>query len=112
VGAAETGSGKTLAFGIPVFQRLMELRRQNGMPLVRSKGQRASELKHWAYLPALILTPTRELALQIKCVYGGACVLCVCVVCVCCVCVMTGWSLCARMCAVPEQWCVCQISSW
>ncbi|KAJ1973992.1 ATP-dependent RNA helicase [Dimargaris xerosporica] len=49
VGAAETGSGKTLAFGIPMIQHY---------------------LKHKAKLEnqliGLILTPTRELAIQIK----------------------------------------------
>jgi hypothetical protein len=68
VGAAETGSGKTLAFGIPVLQRLLELRRAHGMPVLRSNDARASTLPRWGLLPALILTPTRELALQIKCV--------------------------------------------
>jgi len=43
VGIAQTGTGKTLAFGIPTIQRL-----------AASKGQ------------ALILVPTRELALQVQ----------------------------------------------
>ena len=43
VGIAQTGTGKTLAFGIPLIQRLAQ-----------NPGQ------------ALILAPTRELALQIK----------------------------------------------
>ena len=43
VGIAQTGTGKTLAFGIPLIQRLAKL-----------KGQ------------ALILVPTRELALQVQ----------------------------------------------
>ncbi len=43
VGIAQTGTGKTLAFGIPTLQRLAE-----------HKGQ------------ALILVPTRELALQVE----------------------------------------------
>ncbi|OQR70973.1 ATP-dependent RNA helicase DDX24-like [Tropilaelaps mercedesae] len=47
LGAAETGSGKTLAFGIPVVNRLLYERERN------KTG-------------ALILTPTRELAIQIK----------------------------------------------
>lgn len=42
VGIAQTGTGKTLAFGIPVIQRIAQL-----------KGQ------------ALILVPTRELAIQV-----------------------------------------------
>ncbi|RHY27596.1 hypothetical protein DYB32_010017, partial [Aphanomyces invadans] len=47
VGAAPTGSGKTLAFGLPVLQYLL-----------RSNEPRAK-------CRALILTPTRELAIQI-----------------------------------------------
>lgn len=50
LGIAQTGTGKTAAFAIPVIQQL------NQQPIV--KGQRR-EIK------ALILTPTRELAIQI-----------------------------------------------
>ncbi|XP_022652341.1 ATP-dependent RNA helicase DDX24-like [Varroa destructor] len=46
-GAAETGSGKTLAFGIPIVNRLLDDKKRNKMG-------------------ALVLTPTRELAVQIK----------------------------------------------
>lgn len=46
IGAAETGSGKTLAFGIPMVQSLL-------------KGTRDG-------LTGLVLTPTRELAIQVK----------------------------------------------
>ncbi|XP_074605551.1 ATP-dependent RNA helicase DDX24 [Brevipalpus obovatus] len=48
--AAPTGSGKTYAFGIPLVQLIS----------ARKKAQEASKLR------GLILTPTRELALQIK----------------------------------------------
>ncbi|KAG0253916.1 ATP-dependent RNA helicase [Actinomortierella ambigua] len=47
VGVAETGSGKTLAFGLPIIQHLAESTEPEG-------------------LTALILTPTRELAIQVK----------------------------------------------
>ena len=47
LGCAQTGTGKTAAFAIPVLQRLQE------------EKQRKSGIK------ALILTPTRELAIQI-----------------------------------------------
>ncbi|CAG0883927.1 unnamed protein product [Cyprideis torosa] len=47
IGAAETGSGKTLAFGLPILGGLVR------------EGKTAG-------VDALILTPTRELALQIK----------------------------------------------
>lgn len=50
VGAAPTGSGKTLAFGLPILSTLLHEREQPGY---------TKDCK------ALILTPTRELALQI-----------------------------------------------
>ena len=49
LGIAQTGTGKTAAFGLPILQRLFEDRAPAG-----PKGARA-----------LILTPTRELAIQI-----------------------------------------------
>ena len=67
IGIAETGSGKTLAFGLPLVVRL-------------SQSKKKSSLR------AVILTPTRELAIQVfeqikqladgsrqrvVCVYGG-----------------------------------------
>jgi ATP-dependent RNA helicase DDX24/MAK5 len=50
VGAAPTGSGKTLAFGLPILSQLLFEREQPGY---------TKDCK------ALILTPTRELAIQI-----------------------------------------------
>ncbi|KAJ2497420.1 ATP-dependent RNA helicase [Coemansia sp. RSA 1972] len=47
IGAAETGSGKTLAFGIPMLQHIS----------LRSV---------WTGPSGLVLTPTRELAIQVK----------------------------------------------
>ena len=68
LGSAQTGTGKTCAFGVPILQRLAQ----------KGAGQA---------IRALILTPTRELALQIQdeirqlcaflpgirvaCLYGG-----------------------------------------
>ena len=46
LGSAQTGTGKTCAFGVPILQRLAQ----------KGAGQR---------IRALILTPTRELAIQI-----------------------------------------------
>ncbi len=46
IGCARTGTGKTAAFAIPVLQRLSELKPSSG-------------------IKTLVLTPTRELALQI-----------------------------------------------
>ncbi|KAJ1941483.1 ATP-dependent RNA helicase, partial [Kickxella alabastrina] len=48
IGAAETGSGKTLAFGIPMLQHISE-----------NPGK-------WTAPTGLVLTPTRELAIQVK----------------------------------------------
>ena len=48
LGTAQTGTGKTAAFAIPILQRLSE------------KKQKNNNIK------ALILTPTRELAIQIE----------------------------------------------
>lgn len=49
LGCAQTGTGKTAAFSIPIIQRLYQ---QN-------------ELGHDRRIKALVLTPTRELAIQI-----------------------------------------------
>lgn len=50
LGCAQTGTGKTAAFAIPIIQLIQKIEgRQNGKPKLRS----------------LIVTPTRELAIQI-----------------------------------------------
>ncbi|MBX3360210.1 MAG: DEAD/DEAH box helicase [Phycisphaeraceae bacterium] len=61
LGCAQTGTGKTAAFALPIIQRLMD------MPIDRSRRGPAKAR-------ALILSPTRELALQIRdsfSVYGS-----------------------------------------
>lgn len=55
LGVAETGSGKTLAFTLPILQNLYNKRLEEG--LVEGKIKRK--------IQALILAPTRELAIQI-----------------------------------------------
>jgi superfamily II DNA/RNA helicase len=57
LGRGKTGSGKTIAFGAPTVERLMTLWAESG----KSGGKRQMGRKP----RALILAPTRELALQI-----------------------------------------------
>jgi ATP-dependent RNA helicase DeaD len=52
VGQAQTGTGKTLAFGLPILQKIQEKIQEEGR-----KNKKA--------VKAIILTPTRELALQV-----------------------------------------------
>jgi len=52
IGSAQTGTGKTAAFGLPMIERL--LHRTEGAPLLPRQPR------------ALVLTPTRELALQVN----------------------------------------------
>ena len=53
IGQAKTGTGKTLAFGVPVINRITH-------PQDRPEEDRAGRLPQ-----ALIITPTRELAIQV-----------------------------------------------
>lgn len=66
IGASQTGSGKTLAFGLPIIQQILELDEKTlrmaeikGVPATPADVERDSTIK------ALIMSPTRELGLQI-----------------------------------------------
>jgi ATP-dependent RNA helicase RhlE len=52
IGSAQTGTGKTAAFGLPMIEHLMH--RTEGNPLISRRPR------------ALVLAPTRELALQVN----------------------------------------------
>ena len=54
IGISQTGSGKTLAFALPILHHILSL------SSLGSKKERRRTLK------ALIITPTRELALQVS----------------------------------------------
>lgn len=74
IGIAQTGTGKTAAFAVPILQHLLESKPQqkenneaNDTPNRRErKGRQYVKAKVQHPIRALILTPTRELALQIS----------------------------------------------
>ncbi|MGI5951175.1 MAG: DEAD/DEAH box helicase, partial [Brooklawnia sp.] len=55
IGQARTGTGKTLAFGAPLLMRL-----------VLPGSEDFDEFDHYGKPQALVMTPTRELALQVS----------------------------------------------
>ena len=63
-GCAQTGTGKTAAFVLPILSRLVDSR--SHQPHDRSNGKGKRNRRPRVPVRALILTPTRELALQVK----------------------------------------------
>ena len=57
LGCAQTGTGKTAAFAIPILQHMENFRKEN---------PGAFQNRHRKEIMGLILTPTRELAIQIE----------------------------------------------
>eukprot|EP00581_Thalassiosira_minuscula_P028551 CAMPEP_0183749982 /NCGR_PEP_ID=MMETSP0739-20130205/727_1 /TAXON_ID=385413 /ORGANISM="Thalassiosira miniscula, Strain CCMP1093" /LENGTH=1043 /DNA_ID=CAMNT_0025985887 /DNA_START=14 /DNA_END=3145 /DNA_ORIENTATION=+ len=65
VGAAPTGSGKTLSYGLPILQCLLDERDAASAASDEENDRQSSSPQQQQPLQALILTPTRELAIQV-----------------------------------------------
>lgn len=67
LGCAQTGTGKTAAFAIPILQILSgEKEADNRNVKPQSESSRKSRFNRQRKIKALILTPTRELAVQVN----------------------------------------------
>lgn len=74
VASAQTGTGKTAAFMLPTLQRIAGEKRGEAEKSDAAAGRGAKRnAKRNAYLRALIITPTRELAAQIDAVAKSVC---------------------------------------
>ena len=87
IARARTGTGKTLAFTIPIIEKLIEMDDKSSSDFGEEQGERGGRRggRRGRKPRALVLAPTRELALQVEteiresapfyrsvCVYGGA----------------------------------------
>ncbi|BGP30029.1 ATP-dependent RNA helicase [Rhodotorula toruloides] len=63
VGIAQTGSGKTLAYGLPILSHILSQPSPSSLPSDSEKDESSLPPTR---LAALILCPTRELALQVR----------------------------------------------
>jgi ATP-dependent RNA helicase RhlE len=67
LGIAQTGTGKTAAFAIPIIEQLMKKERnQGGENNLKKENNPSLRKNNKRPIKALILTPTRELAIQIE----------------------------------------------
>ncbi|MCJ1307826.1 RNA-dependent ATPase [Agyrium rufum] len=86
IGIAETGSGKTLAFGVPCISYILSSLSSPSKNPKKTPKIRGKSVPHNSPAKAVIVSPTRELAMQIQtqmevlakaaglestCVYGG-----------------------------------------
>ena len=53
-----------MAFGLPIFQRLLD-EKEKATRMVEERGEEAEKYAPKGLLRALVITPTRELALQV-----------------------------------------------
>jgi ATP-dependent RNA helicase DBP3 len=69
IGVAETGSGKTIAFGLPLVNRLANLKKRKGLRALVVAPTR--ELAIQVYEQINTLTKTGPVSLKAVCIYGG-----------------------------------------
>ena len=69
IGVAETGSGKTIAFGLPLVNRLANLKKRKGLRALVVAPTR--ELAIQVYEQINTLTKTCPVSLKAVCIYGG-----------------------------------------